>query len=310
MIRALILGGSGMLGSMVVDWLARDPAIKIGATVRNKGYLEHCGRLFPEVQWHLLDIEDGLSCQGVSWIENYDWIVNAIGVIKPFIKDGSAPDIQRAIQINALFPYLLAREAESTGRRVIQIATDCVYSGKEGRYSEDAPHHPDDVYGKTKSLGEVSSKQVFHLRCSIIGPEVKNQVSLLEWFLKQPLGSTVTGFTNHRWNGITTLQFAKICHGIIKRNLKMPSLHHIVPEDDVTKAELLADLASGYVRGDIIVNYGTSQNSVDRTLATKNPALNRLLWESAGYINPQSIQDMIKELCAFESRFVSLDPAT
>jgi len=95
--------------------------------------------------------------------------------------------------------------------KVLQIATDCVYSGKTGNYDEAAKHDALDVYGKTKSLGEVNARHVLNIRCSIIGPELKGRLSLLEWFLSQPTGARVNGYAHHQWNGITTLQFAELC---------------------------------------------------------------------------------------------------
>ena len=170
--RVVVLGASGMLGSMVLSELAGDGTLEVTGTVRPA-----------------LDAE----CAGVDdlarLLDGASWAVNAIGVIKPYIRDDEAAAVERAVRVNGLFPHLLARAAERTGCRVLQIATDCVYSGTIGNYREDAPHDALDVYGKTKSLGEVNSPAVHHLRCSIIGPEPKAHVSLLDWFLGPPSGS-------------------------------------------------------------------------------------------------------------------------
>src|SRR3989338_797157 len=307
MSKVLVLGGSGMLGSMIVDWLARDLSLKVGATVRDRRYLEHGRALLPEVQWRLLDAEDDSYASALSILEDYGWVINAIGVIKQFIRDDNPVEVERAIRVNALFPHRLARKARETGARVLQIATDCVYSGREGRYTEEAPHDPLDVYGKTKSLGEARSDIVFHLRCSIIGPELKNHVSLLEWFLKQPLGAKLTGFTNHRWNGVTTLHFARICQGIIKSDLKLPYLHHVIPGGEKTKAEMLEEFAAKYGREDIKIARGEAVNVIDRTLSSRNEILNRSVWEAAGFRRPPGIPDMIVEMRGFDYRFASLE---
>ena len=307
MSKVLVLGGSGMLGSMIVDWLARDRSLKVGATVRDRRYLEHGRALLPEVQWRLLDAEDDSYASALSMLEDYDWVINAIGVIKQFISDDNPVEVERAIRVNALFPHRLARKARETGARVLQIATDCVYSGREGRYTEEAPHDPLDVYGHTTSPGEARSDIVFHLRCSIIGPELKNHVSLLDWFLKQPLGAKVTGFTNHRWNGVTTLHFARICQGIIKTDLKLPYLHHVIPGGEITKAELLEEFAGKYGREDIKIARGEAVNVIDRTLSSRNEILNRSVWEAAGFRRPPGIPDMIAEMRGFDYRFASLE---
>ena len=295
-----------MLGSTVVDWLARDNSLNVAAIVRTEKYLEACRTVIPEVRWHILDAEDYYSLNALCVAGKYDWIINAIGMNKQFIHDDNSTEVERAIRINALFPHWLACKAGESGARVIQIETDCVYSGREGHYTEDAPHDSLDVYGKTKSLGEVQSSNVFHLRCSIIGPELKNHVSLLDWFLGQPSGAKVTGFTNHRWNGLTSLHFAKICHGIIKNNLRLPHLQHVVPADEMTKAEMLGEFARVYGRGDVRIERGETAFAIDRTLRTKNEALNRSIWEAAGFPGPQSIADMIREMHSFDFRFGSL----
>src|SRR5262249_51893972 len=158
---------------------------------------------------------------------------------KPYIRDDNAAEVERAVDVNASFPHRLARAAEQTGTRVIQIATDCVYSGTRGQYIEANEHDARDVDGKTKSLGEVNSPAVHHLRCSIIGPELKGHASLLDWFTRQPRGASVRGFLNHRWNGVTTLQYGRICRGIIRQQMALPRLIHVVPADVVSKADLL-----------------------------------------------------------------------
>jgi len=295
-----------MLGSMVVDWLARDETLDVAATVRGQKYLEYGRTVLPKVIWHLLDVERCLSSDVLSILEGYDWIINAIGVTPHVIHDDNPSDVERAIQINALFPHCLARKAKDAGGRIIQIATDCVYAGREGHYAENASHDPLDVYGKTKSLGEVRSSNVFHLRCSIVGPELKNHLLLLGWFLRQPLGAKIRGFTNHRWNGLTSLHFAKICHGIIKNNLRLPHLQHVVPADEMTKAAMLGEFARVYGRGDVSIERGETAFAIDRTLRTKNEALNRSIWEAAGFPGPQSISDMIREMHSFDFRFGSL----
>jgi dTDP-4-dehydrorhamnose reductase len=173
----------------------------------------------------------------------YEYILNCIGIIKPFCKDDDPEGIKNAVVINSLFPKVLS-EFAGPETKIIQIATDCVYSGKEGPYSENSLHDAQDVYGKTKSLGEIRNSNFLNIRCSIIGPEKRNFVSLLEWFLNQEENATLQGFTHHKWNGVTTLQFAKLMEIIIMENhfdklIKLASVHHFLPNNTVNKYELL-----------------------------------------------------------------------
>ncbi len=223
-----------MLGSMVADYLSRHTHLDVAATARTSAFIESARERIPGVVWELFDAEKPESGRDLFLRGRFDWVINAIGVIKPHIDDHDPVSAERAIRINALFPHFLAHRAAEAGFRVLQIATDCVYSGREGNYPESAPHDPLDVYGKTKSLGEILSPSMYHIRCSIIGPEPKGNFSLLEWFLGQPSGAEVTGFKNHRWNGISTLQFARVCAGIIQHEPVIPNLVHLIPGGEVT----------------------------------------------------------------------------
>lgn len=296
-----------MLGSMVADVLSREADIKVRATVRSLAALERGQEMGPNIEWHLIDAEDA-SDEAQSTLEaaldGVACVVNAIGVIKPYIRDDVEVERQRAIAVNALFPYRLAAIAEKADVRVIQIATDCVYSGSRGRYVESDPHDALDVYGKSKSLGEVPS-DVHHLRCSILGPERTAHVSLLDWFLQQRAGASVRGFTNHRWNGITTLHFARLCAPVV-RGVELPTgIRHVLPSDAVTKADLLKEIALAFGRTDIQVEPVDADVAVDRTLATIDPESNRRLWEAAGYASPPSVSQMVHELAELESRLLT-----
>lgn len=148
-----------------------------------------------------------------------------------------------AIRVNSLFPHELARGAERRGLKVIQIETDCVYSSAQGSYLESAPHDALDVYGKTKSLGEVTSPAVMHVRCSIIGREVGRSTSLVEWVLGQERNANINGYWNHKWNGVTADVFSMICAGIITKGAFRAGLQHLIPANAVTKLEFVSEIA-------------------------------------------------------------------
>ena len=291
-----------MLGSMTADFLSRDPSFEVSSTVRDPAHARLMARRIPEVAWRVFRADGkGLRDLFLS-AGSPDWVINAIGVIKPHIREDDPHSVENAIHINALFPHRLAAAAKESGFRVIQIATDCTYSGRDGNRVEDSPHDPTDVYGKTKSLGEVRSEGMHHVRCSIIGPEPKGHLSLLEWFRGRPEGAEVTGFVNHRWNGVTTFQFARICGGIIREDIALPHCQHLVPGDSVTKADVLAFFAAVFGREDIRILRGDAASVVDRTLATLRPDLSDALWKAAGYGRAPSVQEMIGELGEYPFR--------
>ncbi len=227
---------------------------------------------------------------------NPDFVINCIGTIKPRINENSMTSIQEAIEINSLFPHKLLRAVKGSRTKVIQIATDCVYSGSKGAYKESEHHDPSDVYGKTKSLGEINSESFLNLRVSIVGPEVDRTTSLLEWFIKQPLNTQLNGYTNHFWNGVSTFHFAKVAKGIIKSSIFESGTYHLVPSDKVSKYDLLNLFQNEYARHDISIEKVAPQLVIDRTLATQYEDKNTAFWKCAGYDAPPSIFEMVREM--------------
>jgi dTDP-4-dehydrorhamnose reductase len=285
-----------MLGSMVARVLAADGDLNVTGTLRHLRGTGGIVGLPSGVRLAVVDAERSDEAAIASVLKGARWAVNAIGFIKPHIRETSADDIERALRVNALFPHRLARAAATCGTSVLQIATDCVYSGARGGYVESSPHDALDVYGKTKSLGEVREAHVHHLRTSIVGLERNRGTSLLEWFRGQPRSATVQGFTTHLWNGVTTLHFARVCAAIVSLNLDLPHRQHLVPADTVTKYELLNLFRHTFRREDILIQPIHMEPSVDRTLGTDDEACNRALWAAAGYPRPPAIGDMIDEL--------------
>jgi len=291
MINVLVLGVSGMLGSVVFKYLAQNKEMNIFGTVRNPKYQNENILLFDANEISQLDTQKFTNLQ-------LDYCINCIGIIKPLCKDDDIDGIKRAIKINAEFPWNLGEYANNHDMKVIQIGTDCVYSGKEGNYDEDAVHDPLDVYGKTKSLGEPFDGSTLIIRCSIIGPEMKeNTYSLLEWLLNQPDGGKIGGYEHHRWNGVTTLQFAQICEKIISNGafdklMAISYIHHYVPNNTVTKYELMNIFNDLYEKNLEIEKVNLPEQSIDRTLSTKYHELDKLS-------KKRRIREAVKELNEF-----------
>jgi dTDP-4-dehydrorhamnose reductase len=304
--KIAILGVSGMLGSMILDYFTQTSSYQLIATVRSQELRQKMKTSAPGVDWQLLEAEKCDSRTISDLLSSADWVINTIGIIKPYIHDDNAAEIARALKVNSLFPHFLAQAAEQNKCHVLQIATDCVYSGTRGKYVEKDSHDALDVYGKTKSLGEVFSASLHHMRCSIIGPEIKTHSSLMDWFLRQPPNSSVNGYTNHLWNGVTTLHYAKLCFGIITGSINLPHLQHIIPGDVISKVDLLRSFARHYNRQDISITPTEAKVAVDRTLFTLDETLNKALWRAAGYDNPPSVNQMVAELSGFNRHIMPL----
>jgi dTDP-4-dehydrorhamnose reductase len=298
--KVIVLGGSGMLGSMVADSLSRNKGLTVSATIRTPELAGKCRERLPGVNWVIFDAGSPDAEKRLDVIRGNDWVVNAIGITKPLIHDDNPVEVERAVLINSLLPHQIARLAQTLGTKVIQIATDCVFSGNKGNYVETDVHDATDAYGKTKSLGEVNYAQINHLRCSIIGPEPKEHKFLLDWFVRQPQNASVNGYTNHRWNGVTTLHFARVCEGIITRDFSLSHLQHVVPGGDITKCDMLREFARSFHREDVTIKPGQAAVVIDRTLQTNNAVVNNALWEAAGYSQPPTVPQMIAEVAAFD----------
>ena len=231
-----------------------------------------------------------------------DFVVNCIGIIKPYINDSDPKQTETAFEINGAFPNRLEAWASKRGAKVIQIATDCVFSGSKGDYRESSEHDALDVYGKSKSLGEATGPSMMHLRVSIIGPEVDRNSSLLEWVRNQPKNAVISGYTDHFWNGITSFHFAKIARGIFEDEIFEPGVFHVLPKDSVTKNELVGLIAKNLGRSDIKVKPTVTGANINRTLDTSNSAKNKAFWRSAGYESPPSIAQMVSELITWGAK--------
>lgn len=297
--RVVVLGASGMLGSTLVRVLAAEPDLRVIACARDTRAAEALARPPAPTAWQPFDAERDDDRSIDAALDGATWVINAIGVIKSYIRDTHAADVERAIAVNARFPHRLARAAERHGASVLQIATDCVYAGTRGAYVETDAHDALDVYGKTKSLGEVHAPRVHHLRTSIIGPEPAHFVSLLEWFRRQPHGATVNGYVNHYWNGVTTLQFARVALGLVRGRATMAGLQHLIPADTISKHDLLTVCRDVFDRHDLTIRRTDAADAIDRTLSTTDPLTSSALWAAAGYTAPPTIAAMVRELGAW-----------
>jgi dTDP-4-dehydrorhamnose reductase len=295
MSTVLILGASGMLGSAVLKEFSTFQGELIATTRSGTGLVAGSNVRFLKFDAATDDLDSTFSMP-------IDFVVNCIGIIKPYINDSDPKQTETAFEINGAFPNRLEAWASKQGAKVIQIATDCVFSGSKGDYLENSEHDALDVYGKSKSMGEAKGASMMHLRVSIIGPEVDRNSSLLEWVRNQPKSAEISGYTDHFWNGITSFHFAKIARGIIDNDIFEPGVFHVLPKDSVTKSELVGLIAMYLGRSDIKVKPTATGANINRTLDTSNPAKNKTLWRSAGYESPPSISQMVSELITWGAK--------
>ena len=266
--KIAILGSTGLLGNTVAKYFLNNTKYEVVCTHRNeKVKIKNDSVYF-----------DALN-PDFSFLDECDYAINCIGIIKPFMKD----DLIKNIYINAIFPRKLSDYCESKKVKLIHITTDCAFSGKEGNYSESSIHDCLDEYGKSKSLGEPNNCMV--IRTSIIGEEIHKNASLISW-AKSMKGNEINGFLNHLWNGITTKRYAEICEEIIKNNLFETDLFHIY-SNNLNKYELL-HLINKKFDLQLKINKYFDKVSIDRRLVTNKKLQNKISFKS--------IEQQIQEL--------------
>jgi dTDP-4-dehydrorhamnose reductase len=225
-----------------------------------------------------------------------DLLVNCIGWIPQKSKGEVSEDATKATIANSLLPALLENISKTTGVAVVQILTDCVFSGNSGPYSESFKPDSGDLYGLSKRLGEVALSRTMGIRCSIVGLSTNEKASLLDWFLSQPIDCELQGYTNHLWNGVTTNAFAHLVFGIFSSGEFAPGIRHWVPLDSVTKFQLLSEVRSLAKRSDIRLVPVKADSAVDRRLATNFPENSESLWRLSGYNSVPSVNHLLSDL--------------
>lgn len=232
--RVLILGATGMLGHKLMQVLSEN--FEVTGTVRGAAddYSDH--PLLGDMKLiGGVNADNFGSVRDAINISKPDVIVNCIGIVKQLPE---AYDAISSIAINALFPHQVAHFCHPYGIRLIHYSTDCVFTGVKGNYTEDALSDAQDLYGRTKFLGEVYYDNCLTLRTSLIGRELADGHSLIEWFISQT-GKSVKGFKNAIFTGLTTKAHADILTKILLNFPDMRGLWHL-SSDPINKYELLS----------------------------------------------------------------------
>lgn len=294
----IILGAQGMLGWQILNEF-KNKNYNLTCQVRNKKsreFLKKKLKLNQNIKFIYFDVEKDHISKLTNKISYNDIIINCIGKIKPYISENNRDQIYAAIKVNSIFPLELSNHINFNKNKLYQIATDCVFDGRTGNYDETSKHNALDVYGKTKSLGEVENVNFYNIRVSIIGKELKTKNSLVEWFLSNENNKKIFGFKDHLWNGVTTNVFAHILYTIISKNIKIPNKFHLVPNNKVNKFVLLNYLKKYYDFEELKILKVKSKMSINRVLKTKYQTLNKKIWLKSKYKKILTIREIVNTL--------------
>mgnify|MGYP003583729288 CR=1 FL=1 len=219
----LVLGASGMAGHVIFTFLTEKNCYNVLGTTNSTNFLENTLKL---------DVFDNEKLIGIIDSFKPDFVINCVGMLISSSKD--FPD--KTIYTNSYFPHLLAKLSFAKDFKLVHISTDCVFSGKTGNYIEESIKDALDVYGLSKSLGEINDTKNLTIRTSIIGPEIKSKgEGLFHWIMNQY--NDVFGFKSNFWSGVTTLELAKFIDYVVHNDLI--GLFHLTNNIAISKFELL-----------------------------------------------------------------------
>ena len=231
--KIIVIGISGMLGHKIFLELRKNSNLEVYGILRNLGDVEN---LAIENNNNIID---GFSIKNIIELDKHleiiqpDFIINCTGIIK---QSNTINKYSETIRVNSLFPHQLSALSLKYNSKLIHFSTDCVFSGMTGKYKESDHEDATDLYGRSKLIGEVAYDNHLTFRTSMIGHELKNKSSLLEWFLKQE--EIVNGFSRALFSGLPTICIAKIVEKIITDHSTLNGLYHLSAKP-INKYELL-----------------------------------------------------------------------
>lgn len=246
--KFLVMGGTGMAGHTISIYLHEQGH---NVTVFSRDPFPYCENITGDA------LDKGLV---VSMIQegNYDVIINCIGILNEACDKN--PSI--AVYLNSYLPHLIADTIKNTKTKLIQMSTDCVFSGKTGQYNEDSFRDGETFYDRTKGLGEVEDSKNLTFRNSIIGPDMnKEGIGLFNWFMSQ--NGTVGGYTKAIWTGVTTLTLAKAMEAASKEDLT--GVYNLVNNKSISKFDLLG-LFNMFIKIDKVNIVPNDTVNVNKTL--------------------------------------------
>ena len=220
--KILVLGATGMAGHIISIYL-KEAGHEVTAFSRRE--FKYCNSING-------DITDFDFLNSVIEEGKYDAVINAIGILNQDAEDNKS----LAVLLNSYLPNYLSDITKNMKTKIIQMSTDCVFSGKTGGYTETSFRDGETFYDRSKALGELENSKDLTFRNSIIGPDMnKNGIGLFNWFMKQE--GEIKGFTKAIWTGVTTLTLAKAMEKALEEDLT--GLYNLVNNEDISKFEML-----------------------------------------------------------------------
>lgn len=252
MMKFFVLGASGMAGHIISIYLKE----------RGHEVIGYSRRITPYVDAIEGDVRDLIKLKSVIAKENFDAIINAVGILNQFAENNH----EAAVFLNAYLPHFLAKITEASTTQIIQISTDCVFRGSRGGYTEFDFPDGELFYDRSKALGELNNMKDMTFRMSIVGPDMnRDGIGLINWFMQQK--GKVKGYKNAIWTGQTTLQLAKTIENAAMQ--RVHGLYNMVPDDKISKYDMLV-LFNKHLRSNQIEIEPEENFKIDKSLKRTN----------------------------------------
>lgn len=275
--KILVLGVSGMLGNAVFRVLSENAEFEVQGTIRSIEYLRFFTKAESERITSNMDVLNENELLRLFSNIKPDIVVNCVGIIK---QQKLAKDPITVLPINSLLPHRLSNLCKLVGARLILISTDCVFNGQKGNYTETDTPDAEDLYGRSKEIGEIREEShVFTVRTSIIGHELNSNHSLIDWFLSQ--NGEVRGYKKAFFSGLPSCEIAEIIKTVIIPNPKLYGLYHI-SSDPISKFDLLSLVGEVYGKNNKILESEEVivDRSLDSTKFRKETSYKPLSWKN------------------------------
>lgn len=271
--RVLVLGVTGMLGNAVLRTFADSDGFETWGTLRGESGRRYFSDALQPRLLSGVDVLDQDALVDTLARVRPEVVINCIGLIKQLT---DANDPLSALPINAMLPHRLAKLCALAGSRLIHVSTDCVFSGRRGMYRESDPSDAEDLYGKSKYIGELHDlPHVITLRTSIIGHELNSNHALIDWFLSQE--GSVRGFSRAIFSGLPTVELARVMRDYVLSRPELHGLYHVSAQP-IAKLELLRLVALQYGKSiDIVPD---DRLCIDRSLNSER------FTQVTGYVSP------------------------
>ena len=271
--KILVLGARGMVGHTISEYLCAKGHDVTGFArkrINNCKYIEGDAR---NAKLVFNSIKDG----------EFDSVINCIGILNQFAENNK----DMAVYLNSYFPHFLADITKDMKTQIIHLSTDCVFSGKNGNYTETDFKDGETFYDRSKALGELEDQKNITLRTSVVGPDInENGIGLLNWFMSQD--GVIEGYSNVLWTGITTLQLAQVMEKAAE--VKSSGLHNMVNNSIISKYELLK-LFNKYFKNNKVDIIKNDEIVLNRSLRRENfnldfevPDYEKMVYEMAQWV--------------------------